>query len=157
MSASSTTSAPLWRRLMAMLYDSLLLVAVILFYVALHLGIKILLLGSEYLQLLHSAPAGSTTDPLLFPGVLASIYLFFFSFWRRNGQTLGMQVWRIRVQQSNGTMITARQTLLRLLIAPLSLLCLGVGYFWCLFGPGKTWQDIGSHSQVILLPKLDTQ
>jgi len=146
-------SAPLWRRLVAMLYDSLLLIAVIMTYGYLHLGVKVLLLGESYKSTLKTSPAGSTADPLMFAGVLVAIFLFFYIFWHHKGQTLGMQAWRIRIQGEDGKYPTAKQTLLRLLIAPFSMFCLGIGYFWCLFAPYKTWQDIVTGSRVVLLPK----
>jgi len=145
--------APLWRRLFAMLYDSLLLIAVIMAYGYLHLSVKVLLLGDAYKTTLKTSAAGSTADPVMFAGVLTTIFLFFHIFWRHKGQTLGMQAWRIRIQGDDGKYPTATQTLLRLVIAPFSLLCLGIGYFWCLFSPYKTWQDMATGSRVVLLPK----
>lgn len=149
----SLPSAPLWRRLVAMLYDSLLLIAIIMAYGYLHLGIKVLLLGDTYKTTLKTSAAGSTADPFMFAGMLITIFLFFHTFWRHRGQTLGMQAWRIRIQREDDKDLTATQTLLRLLIAPCSMLCLGLGYFWCLFSPYKTWQDIATGSMVVLLPK----
>lgn len=145
--------APLWRRLTAILYDSLLLVAVIMAYGYLHLGVKILLLGEAYKKILRENPAGSTADPLMFAGILIVTFLFFHIFWRRNGQTLGMQAWRIQIQREDNKALTATQTLLRLLIAPLSAFCFGIGYLWCLVRPYKTWQDLATKTVVVLLPK----
>lgn len=122
-------------------------------YGYLHITIKIWLYGDSYKALLKSSPAGSTADPLMFIGTLTTIFLFFYIFWRRKGQTLGMQAWRICIQGEDGKKLTAIQILLRLLIAPCSALCLGVGYLWCLHSPYKTWQDIATRSVVILLPK----
>lgn len=135
-----------------MVYDSLLLIAVIMAYGYLHLTAKVWLLGDAYKVTLKTSPAGSTADPLMFAGVLIAIFLFFHIFWRHKGQTLGMQAWRIRIQREDGKSVTAMQTLLRLLIAPCSALCLGIGYLWCLFSPYKTWQDIATRSIVVLLP-----
>lgn len=153
MNNSSFPPAPLWRRLIAMVYDSLLLVAVILAYGYLHLGLKALVLGEAWRNNLKTAPAGSTADPLMFLGTLLTIYLFFYIFWRQKGQTLGMQVWRIRVQQSDGKPPTALLILIRLLVAPLSLVCFGMGYLWCLFGKKRSWHDLLSGTEVVLLPK----
>jgi uncharacterized RDD family membrane protein YckC len=137
---------------MAMCYDSLLLLAVIMAYGAIHLEIKTLLLGDVFTEQLRTAPAGSQADPLMFIGTLTSIFLFFHIFWHKKGQTLGMQVWRIQIRQTDGQMISAPRTALRLLVAPFSMACLGLGYLWCLFGKRQTWQDLASHTQTLLLP-----
>jgi len=142
--------APLWRRIAAMVYDSFLLFALSLGYTAVHLFIKAQLFGTERIRAAHAGAAG---DIFLFIGVITSIALFFYWFWTRNGQTLGMQSWRLRVEQPNGDNITAKQALLRLLIAPLSLACIGVGYAWCLSGKKQCWHDIISGTRTVVLAK----
>lgn len=142
--------APLWRRLFAMVYDSFLLFAIALGYSALHIGIKIMMFGVDAIK---TAKAGSAGDPLLFLGVLFCFACFYYWFWTRNGQTLGMQSWRLRVEQANGALITSEQALKRLAIAPLSLLCLGLGYWWCLGSNKRCWHDTFSNTQVIVTPK----
>jgi len=143
-------SAPLWRRLMAMVYDSFLLFALSLGYTALHLFIKAQLFGTERIRAAHAGTAG---DIFLFIGVITSIGLFYYWFWTRNGQTLGMQSWRLRVEQCDGRNITAKQSLLRLLVAPLSFAVIGIGYLWCLSGNKQCWHDIISGTRTVVLPK----
>jgi uncharacterized RDD family membrane protein YckC len=143
-------SASLWRRLAAMVYDSFLLAAIALFYTAIHLFIKAQLFGVEHIR---AARAGTAGDIFLFIGVLLSISCFYYWFWTRKGQTLGMLAWRLRVEQENGKNITGKQTLIRLAVATGSLLCAGLGYFWCLFGKKQCWQDIASGTRIVLLPK----
>ena len=84
--------------------------------------------------------------------ILAS---FFCYFWRRGGQTIGMRAWRLRlVQKDRLTAVTYRQCLLRCLLATLSLLLLGIGYWWSLIDKNRqTLQDRLTNTQVILLPK----
>ncbi len=80
--------------------------------------------------------------------------LFFGWFWTRSGQTLGMQAWRLRVQQPDGSPISWRQALVRMGGAVLSALCLGAGYWWLLFDrERRTWHDRLSGTRVVLLPK----
>ena len=147
-------AAGLLRRLAAMFYDSLLCIAlmmvVTLFY---QQALLRLLYGSEQLQML--ADAGRLDiDPLLSTLLLFSLFGFFAKFWTHNGQTLGMQVWGIRVQNADGRAIDLWQALLRFLIALVSFLCLGLGYWWMLIDKQKrTWHDIYSDSQAVQLPK----
>jgi uncharacterized RDD family membrane protein YckC len=145
--------APLWRRLVAMGYDSFLLAALSLFYTAVHLFIKVQLFGVEPIK---TARAGTAGDIFLFIGVVVSISAFYYWFWTRNGQTLGMQSWRLRVEQLDGKNITGQQVMIRLGVACCSLLCLGIGYFWCLFGKKQSWQDMASGTRIVLLPGRST-
>src|SRR3546814_651783 len=112
-----------------------------------------LLYGSEQLQQL--ADAGRLDiDPLLSTLLLFSLFGFFAKFWTHSGQTLGMQVWGIRIQNADGTAIDLWQALLRFLIALVSLLCLGMGYWWTLLDKqNRTWHDMYSESQAVQLPK----
>lgn len=109
--------------------------------------------GAEQLQQLAESGA-LDKDPLLSSILLCSLFGFFALFWTKNGQTLGMQVWGIRVQNPDGTAIDLWQALLRFLVAIPSLACLGLGYLWILFNPSKrSWSDIYSESQTVQLPK----
>jgi uncharacterized RDD family membrane protein YckC len=61
---------------------------------------------------------------ILFAGWILVVMLFFGLFWTRNGQTLGMQAWKLRVQKPNGELINWRETALRFIIV-----ALGFGIF----------------------------
>ncbi len=43
---------------------------------------------------------------ILFPAMMIMTWLFYGYFWRKNGQTLGMQTWRIKVIKPNGELLT---------------------------------------------------
>jgi uncharacterized RDD family membrane protein YckC len=140
--------APLWRRLAAMLYDSILVFAiwiVVGFIVLYALGVNDARETSGEL-----AQLTPLQNNILFAAMFASAYLFFGFFWTHSGQTLGMQAWRVRVQNANGSSISWLQSLLRFCSAPLALLALGLGYLWMLADTQRrTLPDIVSHSQVI--------
>jgi uncharacterized RDD family membrane protein YckC len=53
---------------------------------------------------------------------VAWICAFFIYFWSRKGQTLGMRAWRLRVQNTDGSLISIMSCIKRL---PLTLLGLG--------------------------------
>ena len=131
--------ATLPRRLAAMLYDSLLVVAIWMVVGA----IAVALNDGE-------AVRGPVFNSVLF----LSAFLFFAGFWSRNGQTLGMQAWQLRVQTPEGYPISLMQALLRFFTAAVSLLCLGMGYWWMLFDKeGLTWHDRYSETRVVRIPK----
>ena len=147
-------AAGLVRRLAAMFYDSLLCIALMMVVTLLYQQVLLrLLYGSEQLQQL--ADAGRLDiDPLLSTLLLFSLFGFFAKFWTHSGQTLGMQGWGIRIQNADGTAIDLWQALLRFLIALVSLLCLGMGYWWMLLDKqNRTWHDMYSESQAVQLPK----
>ncbi|WP_278398985.1 RDD family protein [Stutzerimonas kunmingensis] len=147
-------AAGLVRRLAAMFYDSLLCIALMMVVTLLYQQVLLrLLYGSEQLQQLANA-GRLDIDPLLSTLLLFSLFGFFAKFWTHSGQTLGMQVWGIRIQNADGTAIDLWQALLRFLIALVSLLCLGMGYWWMLLDKqNRTWHDMYSESQAVQLPK----
>src|SRR5690554_7772110 len=60
------------------------------------------------------AEAGQLSgDPGLTFVLFLVMYLFFAYFWTRIGQTLGMQVWRIRIENLDGSSVSWSQALRR--------------------------------------------
>jgi uncharacterized RDD family membrane protein YckC len=149
---SSYRPAPLWRRLAAMFYDSLLLVALWLVTTSLFLAAMAAAMGADVLRQLADE-GGLNRNPLLGSLLFIVTFFFFAYFWRRLGQTLGMQVWRIRIQTPDGRRIRWTQCILRFMGGLLSALPLGLGYWWMLWDKeSKTWHDKYSLSEVVLLP-----
>nr|MBF0683413.1 RDD family protein [Pseudomonas sp.] len=147
-------TAGLFRRLAAMFYDLLLSIALMMVVTLLYQQVVLrLLYGSEQLKAL--AEAGRLDiDPVLATLLLFSLFGFFAKFWTHTGQTLGMQVWGVRIQNADGSAIDLWQALLRFLVAMVSWLSLGLGYWWMLWDKqGRTWHDTYSESQVVRLPK----
>jgi len=146
---TSLPTAGLLRRLGALVYDALLVMAISMAWGGLTVYLRYGLLGE---QLAEGEKAQSS--PLEFFGLVIVITLFFSFFWRRAGQTLGMRAWRLRLQQANGQTPNWRQCLLRSAIAPLSLLCAGLGYFWILVDAnGDSAHDRLGKLKVVVLPK----
>lgn len=145
--------AGLPRRIAAMLYDSLLCLALLIVTTFVYKLIQMALIGEARLRALSETGA-MDHDPLLSVVLLIVLFAFFAKFWTHAGQTLGMQVWGIRVQNIDGGAIDLRQSLLRFTVAIASWLCLGLGFLWSLFDRHKrSWHDIASNSQVVRLPK----
>lgn len=140
-----------------MLYDGLLVIALVAVANALALGIT------------HQVSGGSidTLPPAAVRIVtLLSVFGFFCVFWIKDGQTLGMQAWRIKLVPApqgedagisnvqHSKRVTLPRAILRCCAACLSLACLGLGYLWCLFDPQRRyWHCRLSGTQLILLPK----
>lgn len=149
-------TAPLSRRLLAMLYDSFLLMAILLCTSALYTIIVVSITGdfSEHASVntndtLHELNPTELGWPII--PVMASVYFgFFIYFWRQTGQTLGMLVWKIQLVSADNKPISITQCLSRLAAATLSIAPLGCGYIALLFGKKDlTWHDRLSNTKVI--------
>ncbi|WEN16181.1 RDD family protein [Rhodanobacter sp. AS-Z3] len=117
---STVLHAPcqLWRRLLALVYDVLIVVAIVMV-----VGLLCQLATAGNLI----TTGAKTAVPLwyqLLQGVVVAAY--FISSWRRGGQTIGMRPWRIRLTGDDGSAVTLQQSLIRLLVAgaPMVLLLL---------------------------------
>ena len=132
------------RRLVAMCYDALLLLSVLL--VATAVATMVSLAITHKATLSHN-PFYQTTIFLL-------CFAFFSWFWLHGGQTLGMRSWRLRVQNRNGGPISIWQALLRFIVAIPSLALFGLGFLWMLVDrEHMTLYDRFSESVVVVLPK----
>ncbi len=149
---STLKSAPLWRRFAAMFYDGILLLAVWFVTTMAYLLLKGMVIGLEAMKALAESEKGPG-DPLLSICLFLATFYFFAYFWTRIGQTLGMQVWRIRVQNPDGFKINWGQSLLRFFAAMASAACLGLGYLWKFWDKESlTWPDRASMTRVYYIP-----
>jgi len=113
----------------AILYDSLLLLAVLFFATALLLPLN---RGEAF-----------TPDQLYYPLYLLLVsFVFYGWFWTHGGQTLGLRAWKIAILSEDGQPVSWRQAGLRFVCALLSWGCLGLGFFWILIDKDrKAWHD----------------
>jgi len=143
----------LGRRLAAMFYDFLLCTALLIVTTFIYKLIMMSFNGEAKMRALSEAGA-LDGDPLLSPLLFFVLFGFFAKFWTHSGQTLGMQVWGIRVQNADGTAISLWQALLRFIVSIASWLCLGLGFIWSVFDKHKrTWHDLYSNTQLVRIPK----
>lgn len=131
-------NAGMFRRIAAMFYDALLIVA--LWMISTYLLVSLFTNGAEV--------KGPWFQLFLF-SELAAFYVFF---WRLKGQTLGMQVWKIRTLDNHGNLLGYKECMIRISAATLSTLALGLGFFWMAFNKERlTLHDIASNSHVVYL------
>ncbi len=128
------------RRLGAFVYDSMLIIA--------------LLMVSTGIVTMTFNHGEAVEGPLFQSFLFILLYLFLSYFWMRNGQTLGMLAWRLRVQTTEGERLNFKKCLLRYLVGWVSLLTCGAGFVWMFISKQKmTWHDIASGTHVVELPK----
>lgn len=132
----------LLRRLAAMLYDSLLVTA-LLFVATLPF---VALRGGEPVEV------GDNFAYRL--ALVAVVFAFFVGFWSRSGRTLGMQSWGLQLETEDGQIPSAATATIRFFAALLSLLPFGLGFLWQLVDREKlTWHDRLSKTRLVYYPR----
>lgn len=145
--------AGLGRRLMALIYD-LLLLAAIWFVTA---GIWVWLYPltglpvEEVRGLTRADPA--FLQAILFPLLLLETWGFYAWFWLHGGQTLGMRAWRLMSRDYRRRSMGLAQTLIRFLAGAMSWALLGAGYLLALLPPNQTLHDRLSGTETVVVPK----
>jgi uncharacterized RDD family membrane protein YckC len=150
MTENTTPDKPsLLRHFAAMVYDSFLLIALVAVVDAIAVGMVAKISGDN-----TQLPSSHLVQLL----VAISIIGFFSLFWRKSGQTLGMQAWRIQLVDASGHPPGIGKCILRCIGAAFSIVFLGLGYLWRLVDRNKRyWHDYFSQTELILLPKAQKQ
>jgi uncharacterized RDD family membrane protein YckC len=132
----------LLRRIAAILYDALLIGALLFLATIPFIAIR----GGEPVEI---------GDNMLYRLVLAIVfYTFFVGFWTRSGRTLGMQSWGLQLESPDGSKPTLATTSVRFFAAILSWVPAGLGFLWQLWDKDKlTWHDRISGTRLVYYPK----
>lgn len=133
-------SVGFFRRILALVYDSLVVAGILLSFTLL-----LVIFNEGYAE-----PGSFISIVQLI--VCVCVGPFFYSyFWLvNNGQTIGMQAWKIRLVPLNNSKLNAKQTYLRCLVSTLSFVCFGIGYFWILFNKNNlSWSDIVTKTRIV--------
>ena len=134
--------APLWRRLVAAMYDALLLAGI--------------WLAAIFLAWLAAQALGTGILPPAFVRayLFALTFGFFGWFWTHGGQTLGMRAWRLEVRSNDGGPLRVSTAMLRFAVGIISWSVGGLGMIWCVLDARRrSWHDIAAGTEVIVLPK----
>ena len=117
---TETSTPGLWRRILCMIYEFLLLIAV-------------LFIAGFIFHLVYHDTDSPYFRPVfqLYLLSVAGIYLIWF--WTHGGQTLAMQTWKIRVISTKGGGISIWQAIARYFFAVTSISFFGCGVIWALF------------------------
>ncbi|MEK7771329.1 MAG: RDD family protein [Pseudomonadota bacterium] len=114
------TTPGFWRRIICLIYESLLLLAV-------------LFIASFIFHLIFRDTNAVYFRPLFQFYLLVIMGYYFIWFWTHGGQTLAMQTWKMRVVSADGSSLTKKQAITRYLLALVGILLFGTGIIWALF------------------------
>ncbi|MGY3942136.1 RDD family protein [Aeromonas tecta] len=146
-------SAGLLRRLGALLYDYLVVIALLIIAGFIGMGVAQLLLATGLATIPEGRDASWLLTSPLYSAWLALVICGFYTwFWTRAGQTIGMRAWRLRIQNEDGSNIRITQALIRLATA-----AFGLGNLLCVFNRERprAFQDIWSECEVVVLNKQE--
>jgi uncharacterized RDD family membrane protein YckC len=132
----------LLRRLAAIMYDSLLVIALLFLvtlpFVAVRGGEPVEVGDNSYYQI----------------ALIIVIYAFFVGFWTRSGRTLGMQSWGLQLETMDGGRPTLASASVRFIAAIIAWVPGGLGFLWQLWDKDKlTWHDRISGTRLVYYPK----
>ncbi len=129
---------PFFRRLAAILYDLLVLLAVLFFATAIVLPLNF---GEAF-----------SSEQFLYPIYLLIVsFIFYGWFWTHGGQTLGLRSWKMTVLTFDQQPINWKQAFIRFITAIISWLCLGLGFVWFFVDKKQmTWHDRLSGTSLFL-------
>lgn len=119
----AVVSASFGRRLLCIVYEGLLLIAVLML--------------AGLLFMLFRDPTTPGAMPFFRIYLVLILGAYFTWFWTHGGQTLAMKTWRFRVEQTDGKPLTPLRAWLRYILAWLSIGGLGVGLLWALVDRDK--------------------
>jgi uncharacterized RDD family membrane protein YckC len=113
------TLAGLRRRLASLVYEALLVVALVF------------VTGALVLPLAHLLDP-ALSRPLFRAATIAALAVYFVWCWSHGGNTLPMKTWRLRLVTTEGKPLTARDAWRRFLFAVPCTSAAGLGYAWAL-------------------------
>jgi uncharacterized RDD family membrane protein YckC len=126
---ASGTSAGFGRRFAALLYDAVLLLALLVVFTS----------GAVFLnqrRAIEPATAGAWVY-LYRAGLIGVIAGYYVLNWTRSGQTLGMRAWHLRAVSESGMPLGWRAALLRFVCGALAWAPAALGVLWLYVDPDR--------------------
>lgn len=141
--AQTLPTPGLVRRLASLVYEALLLIALVI-VASFPLAPVLQVLPQPWSRLLNQG------------FLLGLIGLYLVWFWRHGGQTLAMKTWRLRLVGKGGGPIGLGQAWLRYGLAVLGLAALGIGFLWALWDRDRQFlHDRLAGTRLVHLPAFD--
>jgi len=125
----NTVRPGLFRHLMVMVYDLLLL-------------LSSLLLATFPIVALNGGEAIGQGNPFFIAYLFVVSFGFYGWFWTHGGQTLGMRSWRVFLRSQTHSPVSWQQAFLRFAVSLIAWLPLGLGIWWQYLGKDNvSWPD----------------
>jgi len=141
----SAPSAGFGRRFAALLYDALLLAALLLVYT----GVAVAIRGSAFTE--------KSSGPWWYVyrgGELALIAGYYVANWTLSGQTLGMRAWHLRAVSGSGRRVSIGPALCRCVCGALAWAPAALGVLWLYLDPDRlALHDRLSGTRILHLPR----
>jgi uncharacterized RDD family membrane protein YckC len=134
---TNTDYCPFARRLLVMVYDT------------------VILLGLLILATAVALPFGDVNkvamrDFWFTLWLLTVCFAYLGGCWRYGGMTLGMRAWRVRLVRYDGQLISWPGCLLRFIVGMFSVGALGLGILWALVDTkNRGWHDLAARTILI--------
>ena len=132
------------KRLMALIYDSLVVIAILFLASAVVMALVSMILDPEAV----TEQKVLVENPFYFSWLIFCWYYYYAWCWRKGGQTLGMKAWRLKLISIDEQPIAYKNTLIRFFSC-----CFGLANFWVLLPGKRGWHDILSDSNIIVEKK----
>ena len=141
----SGTNARFGRRLAALLYDGIVILAPLIFFT----WAAVWLAGGR--ALLRDSVGGVWAD-VYHSGLFAIVAAYFVLNWVHSGQTIGMRAWRLHAVDPRGRRMTWRAAISRFFWSIVAWAPIGLGVLWLYVDPeGLALQDRMSDTRVVYL------
>lgn len=138
--------ASLTRRLAALAYDALVVLALYILAGFILVGI--------FKLLTHEFPENRLPNALYYSLLFCVCFFYYSSSWKKGGQTIGMKAWRIKLINEQNHPFKLSQFMLRTGMGFFSLVLFGAGFWWALIDKqSRSWHDIASLTRVVFIPK----
>ena len=135
------TACGLLRRCLVMLYDALVVIA--LLFIAALVALPV---TGDRVRVLH--------DPWYTAWIMGAWFLYLGWCWTQGGQTLGMRAWRVRICTDRAGKVAWPAALLRFAVSLFSAAALGLGFLWAWSNPQRaTWHDLASRTRLRCTPR----
>jgi uncharacterized RDD family membrane protein YckC len=132
-----TEACGLLRRLAIMLYDGLVVVA-------------LLMVAAGLALLAGFRDQVALRDPLYTLYLLCFWFFYLAWCWHSGGMTVGMRAWKVRIEDKDGAPPSWGRCLVRFIVSLLSAAALGLGFAWGLLDERKrTWHDLASRTRLL--------
>jgi uncharacterized RDD family membrane protein YckC len=131
------TPCGLFRRLLIMLYDGVIIVA-------------LLMLATVFAMLAGTGNHTAMQDPFYTAYLILVWFAYLAWCWHNGGMTLGMRAWHVCITDETGRRPGWGWCVIRFLTSILSAAPAGLGFFWSLIDSEKrTWHDKASRTRLL--------